>query len=539
MEDSWLLVSASEERLLLHQFLRFDETRPIAQHLILQQALQTLSSANAVARPLAPSAVNCMHQLPLGFLAALQLRQPRPLASVHSLLSSPCRWFFPHSEKTTHRDELRVKSGPVEEVRRDGLPAASSELMRTEEDWRKHDELAPNSDSNSTATGDNLSAGGASDVTVTAACVDSSSSPSSQPPHDANSVNTTNKANKPILTNLDGQHHSYRYWYGSQYGPADPFTRRSAPATSSLTPGDGVGPAVGSMRRPWQSTPGYGGTLVSPTTGKKRVLCAACRKTFCDKGALKIHYSAVHLKEMHRCTIDGCTMMFSSRRSRNRHSANPNAKLHVDLQRRGSTVKAFHQLTARLPDPSTANSVHDESQAKGQRYFGSGMNRYQRHVHVHAGDVSNRVMTTPWRHVSRTTGLQLSQSAGRPLYTMSWCHNEDAADSFRHLTKLAEMTDIARTEGDERGVRHESSSLPFQPQSGPRGMSQPRQPYLSSLNQVRQPARGRAFCRRDVKVRKWTTGRRNRAKSSAVWTVTRTTNSARKISRNAVMETSG
>jgi len=37
----------------------------------------------------------------------------------------------------------------------------------------------------------------------------------------------------------------------------------------------------------------------------------------------------VHLKEMHRCTVDGCTMMFSSRRSRNRHSANPNPKLHL------------------------------------------------------------------------------------------------------------------------------------------------------------------------------------------------------------------
>jgi len=62
--------------------------------------------------------------------------------------------------------------------------------------------------------------------------------------------------------------------------------------------------------------------------GKRRVQCAVCLKTFCDKGALKIHFSAVHLREMHKCTVDGCNMMFSSRRSRNRHSANPNPKLH-------------------------------------------------------------------------------------------------------------------------------------------------------------------------------------------------------------------
>ena len=37
-------------------------------------------------------------------------------------------------------------------------------------------------------------------------------------------------------------------------------------------------------------------SFVSPTTGKKRVQCNVCLKTFCDKGALKIHFSAVHLR---------------------------------------------------------------------------------------------------------------------------------------------------------------------------------------------------------------------------------------------------
>ena len=37
---------------------------------------------------------------------------------------------------------------------------------------------------------------------------------------------------------------------------------------------------------------------------------------------------------MHRCTVNNCTMMFSSRRSRNRHSANPNPKLHTPQVKR-------------------------------------------------------------------------------------------------------------------------------------------------------------------------------------------------------------
>lgn len=90
-------------------------------------------------------------------------------------------------------------------------------------------------------------------------------------------------------------------------------------------------------KRQWTSPSlplNLGTQFINPATGKKRVQCNVCLKTFCDKGALKIHFSAVHLREMHKCTVEGCNMMFSSRRSRNRHSANPNPKLHSPHLRR-------------------------------------------------------------------------------------------------------------------------------------------------------------------------------------------------------------
>lgn len=96
--------------------------------------------------------------------------------------------------------------------------------------------------------------------------------------------------------------------------------------------------AMTPMKRQWGSGTEFpinlGTQLINPATGKKRVQCNVCLKTFCDKGALKIHFSAVHLREMHKCTVEGCNMMFSSRRSRNRHSANPNPKLHSPHLRR-------------------------------------------------------------------------------------------------------------------------------------------------------------------------------------------------------------
>jgi len=103
-----------------------------------------------------------------------------------------------------------------------------------------------------------------------------------------------------------------------------------------------------------------GTAFVNPATGKKRIRCNVCFKTFCDKGALKIHFSAVHLREMHKCTVEGCTMMFSSRRSRNRHSANPNPKLHSSNIRRKISPhdgRSFQSRTMFFPPSSTAPSM--------------------------------------------------------------------------------------------------------------------------------------------------------------------------------------
>ncbi|XP_014866883.1 PREDICTED: zinc finger protein basonuclin-2-like [Poecilia mexicana] len=70
-------------------------------------------------------------------------------------------------------------------------------------------------------------------------------------------------------------------------------------------------------------------SLLAAGGRKGRVSCGVCGKSFYDKGTLKIHYNAVHLKIKHRCTVLGCSMVFSSLRSRNRHSANPNPRLHT------------------------------------------------------------------------------------------------------------------------------------------------------------------------------------------------------------------
>ncbi|XP_063709737.1 zinc finger protein basonuclin-2-like [Culicoides brevitarsis] len=117
----------------------------------------------------------------------------------------------------------------------------------------------------------------------------------------------------------------------SRYNPSSSSNRPQFPAMN----GQGSRKSHSPNKRNWGSLPPNLGTqFINPATGKKRVQCNVCLKTFCDKGALKIHFSAVHLREMHKCSVEGCSMMFSSRRSRNRHSANPNPKLHSPHLRR-------------------------------------------------------------------------------------------------------------------------------------------------------------------------------------------------------------
>nr|XP_026694269.1 zinc finger protein basonuclin-1 isoform X1 [Ciona intestinalis] len=54
------------------------------------------------------------------------------------------------------------------------------------------------------------------------------------------------------------------------------------------------------------------------------VQCNICKRMYSNKGTLRVHFKSVHLREMHQCTVPGCDMMFTSVRSRNRHSQNPN-----------------------------------------------------------------------------------------------------------------------------------------------------------------------------------------------------------------------
>lgn len=63
--------------------------------------------------------------------------------------------------------------------------------------------------------------------------------------------------------------------------------------------------------------------------GGSPITCHICQKVYSNKGTFRAHYKTVHLRLLHKCKVPGCDTSFSSVRSRNRHSQNPN--LHRNL----------------------------------------------------------------------------------------------------------------------------------------------------------------------------------------------------------------
>uniref|UniRef100_A0A0N4ZVW6 C2H2-type domain-containing protein n=1 Tax=Parastrongyloides trichosuri TaxID=131310 RepID=A0A0N4ZVW6_PARTI len=147
-------------------------------------------------------------------------------------------------------------------------------------------------------------------------------------------------------------------------------------------------------------------------TNKRRVQCLQCLKTFCDKGALKIHTSAVHLKEMHKCTVNGCSMMFSSRRSRNRHSANPNPKLHVNASIHPRSV--MQMVTPRLHNnisKTNGSSINDKRRLLNQK-----MGTFQNHNN-NSNQNTTSLLNIPSRDLFlQTTHHHTSQNNNKSSY---------------------------------------------------------------------------------------------------------------------------
>ncbi|CAH0562607.1 unnamed protein product [Brassicogethes aeneus] len=370
--DRWSICSPEEEPLVLQQFLRFGETRAITQQLILaHQALQdpTLERLER----LHPS-----HASRSRAMSPNRHGPSPPTVATSAFHPSRLPTMSPHQKHHLNYLKMPTSNGPISShsppTSINTSPLNTTPLNRLQNmqpfDYRKLGANLMNFPSrvspdmtNRRRTSENESVGlNLSMATSMPQCLPPPPPPPSSLSHSAAAmaaaaaVSVNSLAAASLVASSFPALMSTKMSSGSRSPSSAEFAcgnnnseddeddenshsvlNLSRDRDAQRTPRHRAIPGRKPTKRQWGSPSlplNLGTQFINPATGKKRVQCNVCLKTFCDKGALKIHFSAVHLREMHKCTVEGCNMMFSSRRSRNRHSANPNPKLHSPHLRR-------------------------------------------------------------------------------------------------------------------------------------------------------------------------------------------------------------
>uniref|UniRef100_A0A3Q0SU09 Basonuclin zinc finger protein 1 n=1 Tax=Amphilophus citrinellus TaxID=61819 RepID=A0A3Q0SU09_AMPCI len=182
---------------------------------------------------------------------------------------------------------------------------------------------------------------------------------------------------------------------------------------------------------------------------KGRVFCNACEKTFYDKGTLKIHYNAVHLKIKHKCTIEGCNMVFSSLRSRNRHSANPNPRLHMPMNRNN-----------RDKDLRSSLSADESSQGEKRPEYGTP-------ISICSAESQKSVPSYMVSHVDSGSKLHSSSFSSMGQSGILFPNLKTVQPVLPFYRSLVTPAELANTPGTLPSLPLLSSSVPVKPITAP------------------------------------------------------------------------
>ncbi|XP_042346253.1 zinc finger protein basonuclin-1 isoform X2 [Plectropomus leopardus] len=227
-------------------------------------------------------------------------------------------------------------------------------------------------------------------------------------------------------------------------GPSTPCTPSMSSDVTQMSP-------EGKLRSLERNGSGGGGVTGGAGGGcslkKGRVFCNACEKTFYDKGTLKIHYNAVHLKIKHKCTIEGCNMVFSSLRSRNRHSANPNPRLHMPMNRNN-----------RDKDLRGSLSADESSQGEKRPEYGAP-------IPVCSAESHKSVPSYMVSHVD--TGSKLSSFPSMGQSGILFPNLKTVQPVLPFYRSLVTPAELANTPGTLPSLPMLSSSVPIKPLTAP------------------------------------------------------------------------
>ncbi|XP_047435482.1 zinc finger protein basonuclin-2 isoform X3 [Mugil cephalus] len=322
--DRWTIMSREEEIITLQQFLRFGETKSIVELMAIQekegQAVTVPSSkTDSGIRTFIES--NNRARSP-GLLTHLENSSP---SSIHHFENIPNSLAF-----LLPFQYINPVSAPMLGLPPNGLPMEQSSLRLREPSLPNQGEQVDTSESEVSLspyrTGQSPSRG-------VLGAINSNTEPKTEPNNRASPISPT-----PSTQQAQQQQQQSQLQQQQQQQSGQQQSQSQPQQPNSLSDHQVHHHFVKEEQSKTITHPSFSSKMhrmrrMGATSRKGRVCCNSCGKTFYDKGTLKIHYNAVHLKIKHRCTIEGCNMVFSSLRSRNRHSANPNPRLHMPMLR--------------------------------------------------------------------------------------------------------------------------------------------------------------------------------------------------------------
>ncbi|XP_054719612.1 zinc finger protein basonuclin-1-like [Uloborus diversus] len=497
--DRWIMPTREEEPLILQQFLRFGETKPIAQQLLLQESTERMEqvllqgareySDSDIKRFIQRTGRGLMPLLPPpSVVASSQASSSQPAlvsgssssaavssASAVNMPTLPSRTSKPASSVSSTTSLSPITRSPI------NSPLSSSPLNKLQNmqpyDYRRDRNNSPDArevpmlqfplqhptplPSPTPATSGvvsgttTLTSGFFSHTTTTLSESYATSNNSSLHGGITSDFSATDEGSENDSEAINLSQHASSHHHSSSLSVLGHSHLDSIYAAKKVRH---LRKSANPMKRRWNPLM-LSGLTTNPATGKKRVQCHVCLKTFCDKGALKIHFSAVHLREMHKCTVDGCNMMFSSRRSRNRHSANPNPKLHTpNLRRKLSHHDGRSSLPFPLIPPSTlmnfnsSNASGNSNLLSVQHHLNSERDREEKKVGS-INDSSNKMDNNqPSSTIDDPSpeGVSSGRLPGLifPQHRKSVLHSPDEALSLTKKPRIELNGDVSN-DGDE------------------------------------------------------------------------------------------
>lgn len=429
--DRWAIMTFEEEIATLQQFLRFGETKSIVELMALQDKegqavlvpstrtnsdIRTFIERNTprTAANLSTSKTdklsgNSMHHFE-NFINSMAFMLPFQL-----LGSVPAPFLGSQTGGVQHQQHQQSCRGPMEQQshrqdsqRRDGLLRDS------------HPSLSHPSESTLL---------GSTSISFTADLDRSVDKP-------ADSLSANTKIEAEDFSTSDN--------YSD--GPSTPCTPSISSDVTQMSPES----KMRSLDRNGSSSGGISGGVAGGSSLKKgRVFCNACEKTFYDKGTLKIHYNAVHLKIKHKCTIEGCNMVFSSLRSRNRHSANPNPRLHMPMNRNNR-------------DKDLRSSLSADESSQGEK-----RPEYDTPVSICSAESQKSVPSYMVSHVDSGSKLHSSSFSSMGQSGILFPNLKTVQPVLPFYRSLVTPAELANTPGTLPSLPLLSSSVPVKPITAP------------------------------------------------------------------------